>query len=184
VRLLLCAGLLLLPAAMGTYAFWTDSGTAAGGALSAGTLDLKLGTPAVDNDPTGFASALQLSNMLPGSRKDAAVTLRNSGTAPFSTTLSVTTDDGATLAPRLSGALRLWVYTSSSSATPCGSAGGDTLVASEARPADLAASLGQLPAGNLITVCVSARLPVDADQGVQGKSVRLTLRFDAKQVMA
>lgn len=97
IRLLLCLGLLGLPAGVGTTAYWTDTATIQSGSISSGTLDLTVGTTAANstNLPgqggTYQYSELTVANLVPGESIARPFAVRNSGTVSFSYNAGIST---------------------------------------------------------------------------------------------
>lgn len=180
VRAALALGILLGVGAVNTSAYWTDRAELRGGILTAGTLDIKLGVPAVDNNPPQFRADLAMDDMVPGSRKDAVVRVSNAGTVPLVFSVSGTATNNGPGADQMGSSLRLAVYPSSSGGTCTG-----TPLATDVVPTGrVLADQPELGDGDIRDLCVRATLPDDADAAVQGQSTQVTLTFHAKQVGA
>ncbi|KRF11496.1 hypothetical protein ASG90_17340 [Nocardioides sp. Soil797] len=177
-RAALALGTLVGLGSISTMAYWTDSATVEGGTFTAGTLDIKLGSPAVDNNPPQFTTDFAMTDMVPGSTKDAIIKVSNVGTVPFTYTITASATNSGAGSDQLGGAIRIATYR--------GSCGGTVLQGSVtpsavniSRPA-----LGVAPAANAEDLCFRAELPGDANTALQGKSTVVTLTFAAKQVGA
>ncbi len=82
-------GIVLGLGAVGTLAAWSDTATATSGVFTTGRIDIKVGNPAEDNNPAAFSTALTNTAIIPGNAVSAPLLVSNSGTVPFSYTLSV-----------------------------------------------------------------------------------------------
>lgn len=171
IRALLAMGAVLGLGAVGTMALWSDSSTATSGNFTTGTVDIKLGNPAVDNDPAQFTTDLAMSNMAPGSQKDAVLRVDNAGSLPITYTVDTVGNGDATLA----AALQVSVYAQSSGGACTGSA--------TAGPASLTGPLLTVPqplaANTTQDWCFRVALPTTADSSLQGRTATLTLTFNA-----
>jgi predicted ribosomally synthesized peptide with SipW-like signal peptide len=185
VRAALSLGVVLGLGATTTLAYWTDTATVTGGTFQAGTLDIKLGSPApgMDNNPPQFTADFAAGNMQPGESKAAEVVVRNSGSVDFTYTASAT-GTGA-LAPLL----RFKVVAGGSvnvGSTDC--TGGTTTFGPSGTIASGTSVIG--PTGRTLTspagnekFCVVATLP-SGETGGQGSSATVSFTFSAKQVGA
>jgi predicted ribosomally synthesized peptide with SipW-like signal peptide len=88
--LLAALGLLVVPAAMGTMAYWTDTATVDSGSITAGSMDLQLQTPASGSSwvhqgagTTTTDAVLTISNLTPGESQAFNFAARNVGRPPF-----------------------------------------------------------------------------------------------------
>lgn len=179
VRALLSLGMVFGLGAVGTLAYWTDSAALAGGTFTAGDLDIKLGSPGVDNSPGQFTTDFAMTNMQPGDSKAAIVTVRNSGSIGFTYTATGVTSGGA-LASLLSfkvvpgGAL--------SGTTDC--TGAPSFTGTMASTQNVITANRPLAGnGGNESFCVVATLPNGTTTG-QNSSASATFTFNAKQVGA
>lgn len=182
VRALLSIGMVFGLGAVGTLAYWTDSATLTGGTFTAGTLDIKLGNPSVDNNPPAFATSLALANMQPGNSKAAVVNVQNAGSIDF--TYTATGLAGGALAPFLSFNVRVGGSVSGTGNSQTCTGGTSTFTGTLTAAAQPVIAANQpLNAGANGDVCVSATLPA-TETGGQGLSTTSTFSFAAKQVGA
>ncbi|OZC52117.1 hypothetical protein CH289_13115 [Rhodococcus sp. RS1C4] len=112
-RAIMSIGIVLGLGAVGTLAAWSDTSTATSGTFTTGTIDIKIGNPAVDNNPPAFATALTNTAIAPGNTVTAPLLVRNSGTVPFNYTLSVAATNTG-----LGGLLESFVYGNSDCSGP------------------------------------------------------------------
>ncbi|GAA3531520.1 hypothetical protein GCM10022234_30840 [Aeromicrobium panaciterrae] len=181
VRALLSIGMVFGLGAVGTLAYWTDSATLAGGTFSAGTLDIKLGSPApgVDNNPTQFATDFAMTNMQPGDSRAALVAVRNSSSLGFTYTATGVTS-GGTLASLLT--FKVVPGGSLSGSTDC--TGTATFTGTMATTQNVISADRPLAGGGgTESFCVVATLPTGTTTG-QNTSATATFTFNAKQVGA
>ena len=172
IRVLLAACGVLGIGAVGTLAAWTDQSTATSGTFSAGTIDIKLGTPAADNDPSSFTTSFKLSTMKPGDATDpVTLVVTNAGTLPLTYTISGTATNNGVGSDQLGSAMTVQIYAGAScSGTVLNSPAKFTFSATAARP---------LAGGANETLCFKATLPGTADTALQGKSTVATFTFAA-----
>ena len=93
-RAIMSIGIVLGLGAVGTLAAWSDTSSATSGAFTTGTIDIKVGEPAVDNNPPIFATTLTKTDILPGETVSAPLRVTNSGTVGFTYTIAVATNNG------------------------------------------------------------------------------------------
>lgn len=172
VRALLATGMVVGLGAVGTMAVWTDQSTATSGQFTTGTVDIKLGSPAVENNPPAFTTDLSLANMAPGASKEAVLRVNNAGTLPFTYTLSSVATNNGGGANQLGAAMQLQVY---AGATCSGTVinnptklDGTALTA----PRSLAANSNE-------SLCFKATLPAGANTALQGQSTVATFTLTA-----
>lgn len=178
VRAALGLGVILGFGAVTTSAYWTDQATVPGGSFTAGTLDVKVGDPAVDNDPPAFTTAFALSNMVPGSSKDAVLKVTNAGSVAFTFTVTGSATNSGAGANQMGSALRIAVYPSSDASGACT---GTALIANVA-PNALSLGRPALSPAAATSLCFRASLPTDADPALQGQATRVTFTLLATQV--
>lgn len=171
VRAILCLGIVPGLGVVSTQAAWTDQSTATSGTFTTGTLDIKLGNPAVDNDPAQFTADLAMANMAPGNSRDAGLRVTNGGSLPLTFTVS-----GAGVgAPDLAAALRVSVFPGMTN----GVCSGTAIVSDVAASGPILGAQPVLPSADARDLCFRVTLPATADTSLQGKSSTLTLNFTA-----
>jgi predicted ribosomally synthesized peptide with SipW-like signal peptide len=179
VRLVLCLGSLSALLWAGTFATFTDSGTA-DSTFTAGSVDLLLSGEA--DDAYAFTS-IEMANMKPGDVKYAPLTVANNGSLGFSYTMSTsaTNADSKALRDQLTLGVRKVANTAA-----CDSAGVgylaslDTMTASGALSAGAIASR-TLTAGTSEVACFRIELPSTAGDTFQGATTTATFTFSATQ---
>lgn len=199
-RALLCLGIVGLVFVGTTGAYWTDSGTATGGTISSGTLDLTAGpTTGAENlggqGPNNWSSGLlAITDLIPAESVAGSFVVRNSGTAPlrFNATVA-STNNNLTSA---SVGLQVQVYdngTASNSGTQAAGnrAGACTgtlsytgFVSTTASGNVFASDISLTTTGASRNVCVKATLNSAAPNALQGKSTQVVLSLSAVQVNA
>lgn len=172
VRALLALGTVLGVGAVGTTAAWTDESTAISGQFTTGRVDIKLGSPAVNNDPPAFTTALALTNMKPSDTVQATLQVSNSGTVPFTYTISGTATNNGTGADQLGAAMLVQIYPNSGCL-------GNAILNSPTKFTFSATSARALAVGANETLCVKATLPAAADTALQGATSVATLTLTA-----
>jgi predicted ribosomally synthesized peptide with SipW-like signal peptide len=179
VRLVLSLGLLSGLVWAGTFATFTDSGTATS-TFTAGTVDLVVGG---DVDDAYAFTSIEMTNMKPGDVKYAPLTIANTGTLGF--TYSMSTSATNADAKALRDQLTLGIRKVADEAT-CDSAGVgyaaslDTLTASGALSAGAIASRS-LAASASEVACFRVELPSTAGDTYQGATTTATFTFSATQ---
>lgn len=170
VRAVLALGVVFGLGSVGTLAAWTDQSTATSGAFSTGTIDIKLGNPAIDNDPPAFTTTFAMTNMAPGSVKEATLKVSNSGTVPFTYTMSSTATNSGGGADQLGAAMKLEVFPGSCGGTAVNTPTTLNGTAIAARPLAVAATED---------LCFRATLPTTSASALQGKTTTATFTFNA-----
>lgn len=170
VRAVLAVGTVLGLGTVGTLAVWTDESTATSGTFSTGTVDLKVGNPAVDNNPPQFSTDLALSQMAPGSTKDAVLRVTNAGTLPVTYTLASTATNTGT--DQLGSAMNLQVH----AGTSCS---GTPINTPQKLHGTAFSSPRALAAGATESLCFRAVLPTTAPSVLQGKNTQATFTLTA-----
>ncbi|MFP5376088.1 MAG: TasA family protein [Acidimicrobiia bacterium] len=179
VRLVLSLGLLSGLVWAGTFATFTDSGTATS-TFTAGTVDLVVGGDV--SDAYAFTS-IQMTNMKPGDVKYAPLTIANTGTLGF--TYSMSTSATNADAKALRDQLTLGIKKVATEAT-CDSAGvgyaasADTLTASGALSAAAIASRS-LAASASEVACFRVELPSTAGDTYLGATTTAPFTCSATQ---
>ena len=163
--------------AISTSAYWTDQATVSGGSFTAGRLDIKVGDPAVDNDPAAFTTAFALSNMVPGSSKDAALKVTNSGSVAFTFTVTGSATNSGAGTDQMGSALRIAVYPSSNAGACTG-----TAIVSNVAPNAVSIARPALNPSAATDLCFRATLPTDASAALQGQTTKVTFTLLATQV--
>src|SRR5687767_2153885 len=155
-RFLLCGGALLGMVWAGTFATFTDSGTA-GSVFTAGTVDLLVGAEV--DDAYAFTS-IEMSNMKPGDVKYAPLTIANNGSLGFTYTMATSaTDAGTGLRDQLTLGVKKVVNAAACDSAGVGYAASvDVLTASGALSAGAIASRA-LTAGGSEVACFRVELP-------------------------
>lgn len=176
VRAALGFGVVLCLGSVTTFAYWTDEATVSGGAFNAGKLDIKVGDPGVDNNPTQFTSDFAMSSMVPGSAKNATLQVTNAGTVGFTYTVGASATEAGAGSNQMGAAIRIAVYAGSS----CTGAP----IAGPSAPSALTVTRPALPpaTGNAESLCFRASLPSNASTDLQGRSTVVTLTLTATQV--
>ncbi|WP_426246448.1 SipW-dependent-type signal peptide-containing protein [Nocardioides sp. LHG3406-4] len=175
IRALLSLGVLLGLGATSTMAAWTDDASATSGAFVTGTLDLKLGDPAVDDNPPEFSTVFSMADMAPGSSKDAVLRVVNSGSLPFTFTASSAATNSGGGADQLGSALRLAVYPSSSA----GACTGAAIVPDGPANGPLLPAQPALADGATRDLCFQATLPATAVSALQDTTSIVTITLIA-----
>lgn len=178
-RLLLCGGALSGMIWAGTFATFTDSGTAES-TFTAGTVDLLVGG---DVDDAYAFTAIEMDNMKPGDVVYAPLSIANAGTLGFSYTMTTaaTNADSKDLAGQLTLGVKKVVDEAA-----CDSAGVgylaslDTMTAGGALNAGAIASR-TLTAGSSEVACFRVELPSTSDDTFQGATTVATFTFSATQ---
>ena len=175
-RLLLTLGILFGAAWAGTFATFTDSGTASS-AFTAGTVDLLISSEA--DDAYSFTS-LEMSNMKPGDVKYAPLTVANNGSLSFgySMSTSATNTDSKGLRDQLTLGIRK--VTATCDATTYALAAGADILFAEAALSGGAISSRTLASGNEI-LCFKVLLPSGSGDSFQGATTTATFSFSATQ---
>ena len=179
LRLVLCLGSLSGLVWAGTFATFTDSGTASS-TFTAGTVDLVVSG---ETDDAYDFTSIQMGNMKPGDVKYAPLTIANTGTLGF--TYSMSTSSTNTDSKNLAGQLTLGVKKVDAEAT-CDSAGvgygasAVTLMSAGALSSAAIASRS-LAASASEVACFRVELPSTADNTYQGATTTATFTFSATQ---
>jgi hypothetical protein len=177
LRILLCFGGVFGATWAGTFATFTDSGTATT-TFSTGTVDLLLNNEA--DDDYAFTS-LQLLNLKPGDLLYAPLTVANNGTLPFAYSMatSATNLDGLGLRDQLTLGIK-----KVANAAACDAAGYlasvDVLTASGALTAGTVASRALAASTNEV-LCFRIDLPAAVGNLFQGATTPATFTFTATQ---
>jgi Camelysin metallo-endopeptidase len=177
LKLLLCLGSLFGATWAGTFASFTDSGTATS-TFTAGTIDLLLNSEA--DDDYAFTS-LQMLNLKPGDVQYAPLTVANNGTLPFtySMTASATNADGLGLRDQLLLGIKKVANTGACDAAGY-AASTDVLTAAGALSAGAIASRA-LASGTSEVLCFKIDLPLGSGNAFQGATAPATFTFTATQ---
>lgn len=179
VRLVLSLGLLSGVVWAGTFATFTDSGTATS-TFTAGSVDLLLSG---ETDDAYAFTSIEMSNMKPGDVQYAPLTIANAGTLGFSYTMATTATNADSKALR--DQLTLGIKKVANAAA-CDSAGVgyaaslDTMTASGAL-SSAAISSRSLSAGTNEVACFRVELPSGSNDTFQGATTTATFTFSATQ---
>ena len=177
LRALLSLGMVAGLGAVGTLAAWTDDAKATA-TFSAGKLDLVLNG---DVDDAVDLTSLTMTNMHPGTSKDAALTVANAGTLPFTYNLKATAADNAGNTSSLSAALTVAVYPGGLAADGLTCAGSTPLATFAFNGADVLNPARQLAPAGTESLCVRVSLPTSAANSLQGTGTTATFTFTASQ---
>lgn len=198
VRVLLCLGLLLGFGAVGTMAYWTDTGTLTGGSFTAGTLDVGLDAALAGPGGTYAATTFAAGNLVPGESAAFTLQVKNLGSVPFTYTARGTssgelaTSTSATSAQRLQLTVKVGSTGSTTGAESthdrvgsCSASGTQTYSGPlGATDTSVVPTAQTIATGGTQNVCLLVTLPSAAPNALQGKSATTTLVVDAKQVGA
>lgn len=179
-RLLLTLGLLFGAAWAGTFATFTDSGTATS-TFTAGTVDLLISSEV--DDAYAFTS-IEMSNMKPGDVKYAPLTIANNGTLSFSYSMatSATNTDTKALRDQLTLGIRKVANAAACDTAGVGYAaatGADILFAEAALSGGAIASR-TLASGSEVA-CFKVLLPSGSGDSFQAATTTATFTFSATQ---
>lgn len=174
-RLLLSGGALLALIWAGTFATFTDSGTA-GSTFTAGTVDLLLSGE--EDDAYAFTT-LEMGNMKPGDVMYAPLTIANAGSLAFDYTMATTATNTDTLglAAQLTLGIRAVAVTCDATTY---AASEDVMTASGALSA-AAIATRTLAATASEVACFRVELPSASDNAFQGATTTATFTFSATQ---
>ena len=175
-RLLLTLGVFVGAAWMGTFATFTDSGTASS-SFTAGTVDLLISSES--DDAYGFTS-LEMNNMKPGDVKYAPLTIANNGSLSFSYSMSTsaTNTDSKGLRDQLTLGVRK--VASTCDATTYAAASGADILYAEGALSSGAISSRTLASGNEV-LCFKVLLPSSSNDTFQGATTTATFTLSATQ---
>ncbi len=179
LRLVLSLGSLSALVWAGTFATFTDSGTAES-TFTAGSVDLLVGGEA--DDAYAF-TAIEMSNMKPGDVKYAPLSIANNGTLGFTYTMSTaaTNADSKALRDQLTLGIKKVVNAAACDSAGVGYAASlDTMTASGALSAGAIASRS-LAAGTSEVACFRVELPSGSGDTFQGATTTATFTFNATQ---
>jgi predicted ribosomally synthesized peptide with SipW-like signal peptide len=179
MRAFLALGVFVGAVWTGTYATFTDSGTASS-TFTAGTVNLLVSSEA--DDDYAFTS-LSLSNMKPGDVVYAPLTIANSGTLGFNYTMatSATNADSLSLRTQLTlGAKKV------ANAAACDTAGVGYAASSDVLTAEGALNSAAIASRALASsasevACFKVLLPSTSGDTFQGATTTATFTFSATQ---
>ena len=190
-RALLSLGLIFGFGAVGTMAYWTDQGTMTTGAISAGTLDLRLQDASTLVGQGGtWNNGFTASSLIPGESVAFSFPVRNDGSAGFR--FSATATASGAIAP----GLRFTTTHGSSAASNSGSAangnrvgacGSNTVDTTSVTLSGVSASVISTPGVTLLsgastTVCIIVSLDSSAGNALQSATGAASYVFDAVQL--
>jgi predicted ribosomally synthesized peptide with SipW-like signal peptide len=179
LRLVLCLGSLSGLLWAGTFATFTDSGTA-DSTFTAGTVDLLISG---ETDDAYAFTSIEMSNMKPGDVKYAPLTIANNGTLGFTYTMSTsaTNADSKGLRDQLLVGVKKVVNSAACDSAGVGYAASlDTLVSTGALSGSAIASRS-LAAGASEVACFRVELPSASGDSFQGATTTATFTFNATQ---
>lgn len=191
-RALLSLGIVLSLGATGTMAYWTDQATMTAGAISAGTLDLRLNDAStlIDQGGTWNNIGFTASSLIPGESVAFSFPVRNDGSAGFR--FSATATASGVLAPGLRFTTTYGTSAASNSGSPSsgnrvGGCGTNTVATSSVTLSGASASVINTPgvtvlSGALTTVCVIVALDSSAGNALQSATGAATYVFNAVQL--
>lgn len=171
----MCAAALTGVVWAGTYATFTDSGTA-GSAFTAGTVDLLISG---ETDDAYAFTSIEMSNMKPGDVSFAPLTIRNDGTLGFTYTMSTsaTNADSKGLADQM----RLEARVVAGTCDTVSFAASVTTVVPDGALSAAAISSRSLSSATEEVLCYKASLPAGANDSYQGATTTATFTFSATQ---
>lgn len=175
MRAVLSLGIVLGFGAVSTTAYWTDEATVTGGTFQAGTIDLQVGDPPVNNDPPEFTAQFAMADMLPGSSTDAPLQVTNSGSVPFTYQVDGAATNSGSGTEQLGAALLISVFAAHDGDNCTGSPIVTDLPANGALLPDQPA----LDVGAASDLCFRATLPADAHTDLQSQESVVTLTLIA-----
>ena len=179
LRLVLSLGSLSALVWAGTFATFTDSGTA-DSTFTAGSVDLLVGGEA--DDAYAF-TAIEMSNMKPGDVKYAPLTISNNGTLGFtySMSTSATNADSKGLRDQLTLGIKKVANAAACDALGVGYAASlETMTSSGTLSAGAIASRSLASGANEVA-CFRVELPSGSGDTFQGATTTATFTFSATQ---
>lgn len=177
-RFLLCGGALLGLIWAGTFATFTDSGTA-DSTFTAGTVDLVVGG---DTDDAYAFTSIEMSGMKPGDVKYAPLTIANTGSLGFTYSMatSATNTDSKGLAAQLTLGVRKVAEEAACDSAGVGYGASLEVLTNSALSAGAIASRA-LPASASEVACFRVELPSTSGDAFQGAATTATFTFSATQ---
>ena len=178
-RVLLAVGTLSAAVWAGTFATFTDSGTATS-TFTAGTVDLLISS---ETDDAYAFTAIEMSNMKPGDVKYAPLTIANNGTLSFAYTeaTSATNADTKALRDQLTLGAKIVANTAACDTAGVGYAASVTTVTASGALSAAAISSRTLAAGASEVICYKVELPSGAGDEYQAATTTATMTFSATQ---
>ncbi len=179
LRLVLCFGSLSALLWAGTFATFTDSGTA-DSTFTAGTVDLLISSEA--DDAYAF-TAIEMSNMKPGDVKYAPLTIANNGTLGFSYTMatSATNADSKGLKDQLTLGVKAVANSAACDSAGVGYAASTVTLTSSGALSAGAISSRTLAASASEVACFRVELPSGSGDAFQAATTTATFTFSATQ---
>jgi len=172
VRALLGLGIVAVLGTGGTWAYWSDAAPLQGVSLRTGTLSMAVG------GATSADVGLSLSNLVPGLSAAAAVTVRNTGTVPFTYTLdsgfgSADADPSQDAVDLLDAVVATVAVGGTPDGDGCSAASGGTYSGTLADGSGSDPLIGPADAvtlrpGQAQTLCVAVALPLAAPISLEG----------------
>ncbi|MDZ7910290.1 MAG: SipW-dependent-type signal peptide-containing protein [Rhodococcus sp. (in: high G+C Gram-positive bacteria)] len=158
-RAIMSIGIVLGLGAVGTLAAWSDTATATSGVFTTGRLDIKVGSPAIDNNPPIFATTLANPAIWPGDTVAAGLLVSNAaGSVANTYTISVLASDLA-----LGNVLSSSVHTGLPSGGACVGAAVST-VSGLGTSKQFPALNRSLPINGSDQLCISVTMPAGTPQ--------------------
>lgn len=176
-RLLLTLGMLSGAAWAGTFATFTDSGTATS-TFTAGTVDLLISG---ETDDAYAFTSIQMSNMKPGDVTYAPLTIANAGTLGFGYTMATAATNADTQALRDQLTLGIRKVASTCDVTTYAAASGADILFAEAALSAGAISSRTLAAAASEVACFKVLLPSGSGDSFQASTTTATFTFSATQ---
>ncbi len=178
-RLLLAGTALTGVVWAGTFATFTDSGTASS-TFTAGTVDLLVSG---ETDDAYAFTSIEMGNMKPGDVKYAPLTIANSGSLGFSYTMSTAASDPDSkgLRDQLTLEARLVANAAACDSAGVGFNASISTVTASGPLASAAIASRSLTAGQSEVVCYKVQLPSGTGDAFQGATTVATLTFAATQ---
>ena len=177
----------------GTFAFWTDSGTASAGSFTSGTLDITLDGKLAGAANNGGTTALTFTAtaLLPGESVAFAFPVANAGSTPLTYTVAGTGAGGLAVANGLQysltfgqSATNIGSADAGNRAGACGAASTDantSVLNATPNTFGTTAPVKSLAAGASESACLVVRLNSNAPNALQNLSGTASFVFSAKQ---
>jgi predicted ribosomally synthesized peptide with SipW-like signal peptide len=174
-RLLLTLGVLFGAAWAGTFATFTDSGTATS-TFTAGTVDLLISG---ETDDAYAFTSIEMSNMKPGDVTYAPLTIANAGSLGFGYTMAASATNADTKALR--DQLQLGIRKVAATCDASNYSGSSDIAFAEGNLSAGAIASRSLAASGSEILCFKVQLPSGAGDSYQGATTTATFTFSATQ---
>ncbi len=200
IRLVLCLGILALPAGVGTMAYWTDTATIRSGPIQTGTLDLTVGATVAESSQlpgqggTFEYSQLTIANLIPGESIARPFVVRNSGSVSFRYNATIATENNNLVAP--GSGLQVQIYVDGAptnggteaagnrSGTCTGTLVSTQLVSTSTGTVNIHAADQNLAPNGTRTYCARIQLLGSSPNSLQGQGTSLIIGLNATQLGA